>query len=511
MKTQGQRLLANTGAMYVKMIITGVVGVLSSRYILHALGTADFGVYAVVLGVTAFLGFINDAMVTGTQRYMAFSLGKEDIAAAKRVFNTCLIVHAAIAIAVILVVETLGVWFLEHKLRIPSGRMCAASWTLQFALIMSVANIISVPYQALMSAHEAFLWISIFGVCQSVLTLGIALMLFILQGDLLIWYSLLLTSVMVMSVIASVVYCRINYAESSVDLKGCWDKVLAKEVVSFSSWNLFGALAVVSRSQGLALLFNIFCGPVLNAAYGLANQVSGVVGQFSYTMLRAVSPQVVKSEGAGDRRRVVDLAMRSSRLAFLLDTLWVIPLCAEMPMILHLWLTRVPPHTTAFCRLVLVMFALDKLTIGFISAVQAVGKIALYQAVLGSILMLTLPIGYLLMRIGYAPETVLVGAIVMVVVVDFGRVLFARKLVGASAMSWVREVIMPCSLCAALGVATVLPSVLFLSSGLLRLSITLVIGFAGTAVAIWFIGVRTDERAQFSKGLLDVTRRFRGH
>lgn len=477
------------------MMVSAFTGILTSRFILHALGITDFGVYSVVLGVTVFLGFINDAMVIGTQRFIAYYQGRNDLDESKSVFNTCLVVHAIIAVVVILLVETAGVWILRNKLVIPAGRMPAAEWTLQCALIMSVAGILSVPYSALMSSHEAFLWISISGVFQSIITLGIAILLSALHGDRLIWYATFLTILVISVSLVNIIYCHIKYPESQLDIKNGYNKSLARTIISFSSWNLIGVISGVVRTQGIVFIFNIFGGPRINAAYGLANQATGMLGQISGAMLRAVSPQVLKNEGSGNREKVLDLAFRASRLAFLLDALWIIPLYTEMPFILNLWLTKVPPHTVSFCRLVLLGFILDKLTIGFITVVQAIGRIAFYQIVLGITQIMVFPAGYLLLKNGYQPETVLIASTIIALVVVITRVWFLKKLAGVSVGRWFSRVVSPALLSVIPGIVCMLSFLYFLPSESIRLPFTLIIGSIITTSGIWYIGMMKDERS----------------
>lgn len=492
--TSTRRIFTNTLALYVRMALTAGLALFGSRWVLAGLGVVDYGLFCVIAGIMGFMGFLNAAMAVSSQRHLAFELGRGDFIRLNKVFNTCLGIHLCLAILLILLGETVGLYFLKEVLKIPEARRAAAFWVYQLTIVSTVANVVSVPYQAVLTSRESLVWLSAIGIIQGVLTFFLALLISSLPGDILIGYAAIYALIISLMPTIHVLLCRLKFPESRLNTRYLWNPPLAREIASFSAWNLFGIFGTIARSQGLAFLLNVFFGPAINAAYGLANQVAGQVSQFTDALLQAVTPQIVKNEGMGDRTRMLSFSLQTSKYAFMLASLWMLPLLSEMPTIIDLWLKEVPPHTGSFCRLVLIIFSFDKLTIGFLSAVQAIGRIAAYQATLGSLLIVTLPAGYLLLKIGAPPESVLWGAFFFAVLSNIGRIWFIRRLTGQPVSVWFNQVFMRCML-------AILPSVTLCSIFLCLLPPSLFrLAFIFTSVPLfmiagaWFFGMTGVER-----------------
>jgi O-antigen/teichoic acid export membrane protein len=492
--TNTQRVLFNTVALYVKVALTTVLGLFAIRFVLAALGVVDFGLYSVIAGIMGFMAFLNSAMATSSQRHLTHELGRGDPIQLNRIFRTCFFLHAALAVLLLVLGETVGLWFLNHALNIPDARREAAFWIYQFTVFGTACYVIAVPYQALLTAHEALAAVSVIGVIQSFLNFLLALFIAHAPGDRLITYVLISSIITIVVTLAQMALCRVRYAESRITTENRLNHRLAVELLGFSGWSLFGSLSVVGRLQGVAFLLNIFFGPVVNAAYGIANQVSSMLSQLTQAMQQAVSPRLVKHEGAGNRERMLELSLLTSKYGFFLACFWTIPLFVEIQTVLALWLKNPPAHSAVFCRIVLLMFVCDQLSTGYGTAVLAIGKIARYQIIIGSIHLFTLPLAYVFLELGFNQNSVLLCSVATVVLATATRGLVARRLMDFPYATWLSVVvvrglggILPAVLYA-WGLASVLPPSL---ERLLLLSFTT--GLA-TITGAYYLGMSREER-----------------
>lgn len=441
MKT-ANRVFLNTGILYAKMLITVGATLYSTRLVLESLGASDYGIYNLVAGVIAMLSFLNIAMTVSTQRYLSFHQGSGNFEMQKKIFVNSWILHIGIGMGVVLILLALVPLLFEGFLNIPIERISTAKGLYYFMVISVFFTIISVPFTASLSAHENMLWIAIVNIIEAFSKLGIAISLFwFIQSDRLIIYGILMAILSLLSFCLYGVYCLKKYPECRYE-KNQADKSIIKELGSFAGWNLFGTLAGVSRSQGLSIILNIFLGTTVNAAYGIANQVAAQSGFFSYTMLKAITPQIMKSEGMNDRDRMLRLTMIASKFGFFLVAIIAIPVIFEMPAILKWWLTDVPEYTVIFCTLCLISILANQLTIGLQFAIQATGRIKVYQIIIGGMMLLTLPIGYLLLKFGLAPYFVLISSIAIEIACCFFRVFFLHKKGGMSISDYLKKVIL---------------------------------------------------------------------
>lgn len=493
----GERVFINTLAASTRCVVSVVLLLLSARFVLAAIGVEDFGLYAVIAGIMGFMGFLNSAMAAGSQRHLAFSIGRGDASQVGSVFSACLGIHMGMVVLLVVLGETLGLWFLGHVLHIPEARRGAAGWVYQFTILTVVANVIVVPFQALLTAHEALLTISLLGIVQTLLYFSLALALGHLPGDLLIVYAMFVCIITLLLVAAQAVTALVRYPESRLGFRAVRDWRLVVEIAAFSVWNSFGALAGVARLQGIAFLLNIFFGTAVNAAYSIANQVGAQTSQFTQAMLQAVGPQVTKSEGAGDRERALSLALLANKYAFLMDCLWLVPLYVELPTVLHLWLKEVPPYTTEFCRMVLLLLAVEKLSAGFMTIVAAIGKIALYQVVMGGLLTCILPAGWIAFKMGCSPMSIFGIALAFSVAAALVRVWFVRRLTGMPYSRWFSAVIVRVlyGVLPALVVASVLNMVL--KDGLLRLLCLTIVACPTVALGAFMLAMDAGERCRW--------------
>lgn len=436
------KVALNTAILYSRMLITMGISLYSTRLILNALGSTDYGIFNLIAGVIAMLSFLNTAMATSTQRFLSFHQGKKDIHMQKKVFTNSLLLHICIGVLIVLCLEVAGIFLFNGFLNIPNDRIHQAETVYHFMSVTVFFTIIAVPFTGSLVAHENMLWVAIVNIIETLLKLGIAILLMYLQTDKLIVYGLLTASISILSLILYLVYCFREYEDCTLENLTVVDVPVIKQLTSFAGWNLFGSLCGLGRSQGIAILLNIFFGAVINAAYGIANQVAAQMNFFSSTMLRVLNPQIMKSEGANDRQRMLRLSMIASKFGFFLLAFFAIPCIFEMSTILNLWLSNVPENTSAFCRLMLLGALVNQLTIGLQSAAQATGRIKAYQAIVGSVLLLNLPIAYILLKFGYPAYSVLIGYAVIEAIACVLRIFFLKYLAGLSIREYISRVFM---------------------------------------------------------------------
>ncbi|MDR3062300.1 MAG: oligosaccharide flippase family protein, partial [Dysgonamonadaceae bacterium] len=429
--TASNKVIYNTGILYLRMVLTAGISLYTTRVLLEQLGVSDYGIYNLVSGVVAMLSFLNTAMTTSTQRYLSFSQGKGDVEMQKNVFSESLRLHFFVGIVIVIFLEIAGLFLFGGFLNIPEERMLTAKAIYHFLAVSVFFTVLAVPYTAALTARENMLWIAIVNTAETLLRLVATLLLFIATGDKLIYFGLYSALITVVSFVLYVVYCTKKYRECHFDNRSR-KKDLLKELSSFAGWNIFGALCGTARMQGLAVILNLFFGTVINAAYGVANQLSLQLNFFSATLLRTINPQIMKSEGANNRQRMLRLSMIAGKFSFFLLAVFAIPCIFEMPRLLIFWLKEVPEYTAVFCSLILVTILINQLTVGLQSSFQAIGKIKVYQLLVGTLLLLNLPIAYFLLKAGNPPYIVLVSYLLIESSACVMRLLLAKKMAGLS-------------------------------------------------------------------------------
>jgi O-antigen/teichoic acid export membrane protein len=489
----GKKVIMNTGFLYGKMIISIGIALYSTRLVLNALGATDYGIFSLVGGVIAMLAFLNGAMGTSTQRFISIYLGKCDLRQLSIIFKASVKMHLLIGLMIVLILEIASIFLFSGFLNIPEERIFAAKTVFHFMVFSTFFSINAVPYDALINAHEDLFFDALTGIVESFVKLGIAIWLSYSDFDRLILYSMLIAILTVGIRIVKSVYCYRKYDECKLKSKEQIEKSLYKEMFSFAGWNLFGSLAKLGRAQGISIILNLFFGTVINAAYGIANQVSGQINNFSVMMLKAINPQIMISEGASDRQRMLRWSMAASKFSFMLLAFFAIPCIFEMKAILNLWLKEVPEYTIAFCNLVLIAMLTNQLTIGLQSAAQSTGKIKEYQITVGSLLLLNLPIAYFLLSFGLTPYSVLISYIIIELLACTARIIFLKYLAGMSISTFIKEVITR-------DILTILPMI-FSSYMIIqhfnfefRFILTISISSILFVLSVFYIGLSKNER-----------------
>lgn len=502
-----KRIAKNTLMLYVRMLFGMLVSLYTSRVVLQALGVEDYGIYNVVGGVVAMFSMISNSLSSSVGRFLTFELGKGDMEGLKKVFSTSLSIHVALVLVIVLLSETLGLWFLNTHMTIPENRLYAANWVFQASVLTFVINLLSVPFSASIVSHERMSAFAYIGILDIVLRLLIVL--FIAYSgwnfDRLIIYSLLLVGVVCIMQAIYWNYCTRNFEECKFGFS--FDVNYWKEMSSFAGWNFIGCTAGLLKDQGVNILLNLFIGPVINAARGIANTVNNVLASFSGNFMTALNPQITKSYAAGNYDYMFSLVERGSRFSYYILLLFALPMLFETEFVLTLWLKHYPAHTVNFVRLILIVTMCDILSNTLINLQVATGKIRNYQLVVGGMLLMNFPLSYFCLKMGFPPESTLIVALIVAVCCLFLRLFFLRKMVGLSMKRYL------CKVCGNILfvtlVAAIIPALLFfrMSDGWVRFLIVCIISILITITSIYWIGCNANERNFIREKVFKIIRK----
>lgn len=474
------------------MIFMMLVSLYTNRVVLNTLGVEDYGIYNVVGGVVAMFGFINGAMSTSTQRYITFELGRGDAKSLHKVFNTSVIIHALLSVLIVVLAETIGLWFFYCEMVIPQERLNAAMWVYQFSVLASIVMIMSVPYNAAIVAHERMSAFAYISVLEAVLKLLIVYLLQIGDVDRLVLYAVLIFAVQLGIRMVYSIYCNRHFEETKFHWQ--WDKTLFCEMLGFAGWNLWGCCASATFTHGLNLLLNTFFGPVVNAARGIAVQVQAAVSQFSINFQTAINPQIIKSYAVNDYVYMHSLIFRSSKFTFCLLLILSLPVMFETGTILQLWLKTVPEHTVMFIRLMLCVTIIDSVANPLMVSAAASGRVKLYQGVVGGILLCILPISYIVLRLGGDPASVFVVHLCVCIVAFVVRLYIIRPIIKLPLRMYCRYVLLPCLIVTLLSIVFPIFIKNILSEGIFSFLIVCLSSFVSVALVTYWVGLNLSER-----------------
>lgn len=468
------------------------VSLYTSRVVLNALGVEDFGIYNVVGGVVAMFSVLSGSLSTAISRFITYELGKGNKENLNKIFSSAVTIQFGLAGIIILLAETIGIWFLNIKMNIPEVRMEAANWVFQFSILTFAINLISVPYNASIIAHEkmsAFAYISIL---EAVGKLFIAYLITITPMDKLIFYAILMCVVALIVRFTYGNYCKRHFCECTYHF--IWDKQLLKSMFSFAGWNFIGASSAVLRDQGGNVVINLFCGPAVNAARGIAFQVNNAVNQFVVNFMTALNPQITKSYAAGDRGYMMTLIFQGARLSFYMLLLLSLPILVNTHYMLALWLKIVPEHAVLFVQLILIFALSESISQPLITAMLATGKIRNYQIIVGGLQMMNLPISYILLRLGYFPEIVIVIAICISQCCLAARLILLRGMIGLSITKYLKNVYLNIIVVSIIAVILPLISAYYIKESFINFILISLIAVICTLSSIYFIGCNNQER-----------------
>lgn len=436
--SDNKRIAKNTIFLYFRMLLVMGVNLYTSRVVLRILGFEDYGLYNVVGGVVTMFTFLNGALGGATSRYITFELGRKNYERLNEVFNVALIIHVVIAIFIILLAETIGLWFFYEKLTIPAGRITAAFWVYQISVFTCFFSLTQVPYNATIIAYENMKIYAYIGVVEVLLKLLIVYMLLISPIDKLIFYAVLLCLLQISIMLFYRYYCNKNFSICHIRLYK--DKMIFKEMFSYAGYDLIGNMSVLAQGQGLNILLNMFYGPTVNAARGIAYQIQGAITQFSNNFMTAVRPQIIKQYANGQQDDMMLLVKQSSCFSFYLMWLISFPICLEGNYILTLWLGNYPPHTYNFLILVIILCLIQTIKTPRTTVFHATGHIKWSNIIVGSILCLAFPLAYIALKLGGSPESVFWMANLTMLFSEIASVVILRKYISYSIWDYLKNV-----------------------------------------------------------------------
>lgn len=397
--SDNKRIAKNTIFLYIRMMVVMLVSLFTSRVILNTLGATDYGIYNVVGGIVTIVSFLNSALGASTSRFLTFALGEKNIQKQKSTFGACLNLHIGIALLVLILGETVGLWFFYEKMVIPDERMVAAFWVYQFSILTTMVSFTQVPYNASLIAHEEMSIYAYVGLYEAISRLIISYLITISPIDKLVFYGLLLLINTIVVQLFYRWYAVKHFEECRFSLVK--DKVLYKRLLSYGGWDLFGNLALVCQGEGVNLLLNVFFGPVVNAARAIAFQIQGAVTQFVSNFMTAVRPQVIKNYAEGNVDKMYTMTFYAAKFSYILMLALVVPIIYEIRFILGIWLgDAVPDETALFAVIVLMTYTWRTFHIAALMPYHAIGKIKTGNVTIGSLMIATLPIGYVLLKCG---------------------------------------------------------------------------------------------------------------
>lgn len=501
-----KRIAKNTILLYIRMLFIMIISLFTSRINLQSLGAEDFGIYNVVGGVVAMFSVFSGSLATAISRFITFELGKNDNERLNKVFSTAVSIQIVLAAFIIIIAEIVGVWFLNNKMVIPENRLHAANWVLQLSIFSFAVNLISVPYNAAIIAHEkmsAFAYISIFEV---VMKLIICYSLFISPVDKLITFAVLLFILSISLRLIYGIYCKKHFTECQYNL--ILDKKLFKDIAGFAGWSSFTLVAYSLYNSGLNILLNLFFGPVVNAARGIAVQVQNAVQGFSRNFQTAINPQIIKSYAEGDLQRVYSLIFLGSKYSFFLMFFLSLPIILETDTILSIWLKDVPAHTVIFVRLILVIVTIDSIGGPLYCAQQATGKIRNFQLLTGTLMLLILPISYIALKLGAKAEAVYIVYISILSIVQLLSIILIHRMIKMPLNIYLKKVGLKIIYVVASSIIIPLFAYVYLPNNVSSFIIICILSFLSVLISIYLFGLSTKERIFLKSRMMTIYKNY---
>ena len=490
--SNNKRIAKNTVLLYIRTFVVMLITLYTSRVVLQVLGVEDYGVYQVVGGMVAMFAVISQSLSSAISRFITYEIGSGNKERLNFVFSTSRVVQIAIAAIVVGIGEVVGLWFLHTQMNIPDGRMEAANWVLQFSLLSFVINILSIPYNACIIAHEHMKMYAYVSIFEALGKLAICFMIMASPMDKLVYYSLLLMLLSAGIRIIYTIYCRKNFCECKSPIR--FHKSIFKEMFGFAGWSFFTNTNYLLNTQGVNMLINVFFGVTFNAARGLANQVEGAVMQFVNSFTTAINPQITKSYAADEKAEMYNLICRGAKFSFFLMYLMALPLIFEADTVMNIWLTVVPDKTVLFVQLSLILGMFDCIGATGVTACMATCKIRKYSLVIGTLGLLEFPLVWVAFAAGGAIELAYYLYIIVKAVVIIVRMFLMRSMIEMPVEMYFSKALMPVAIVAIVATIPSVLVVLFLPQGFIRLIVSVIIGVLSVGVTSLSLGMTVAER-----------------
>lgn len=491
-ESQDSRIVKNTLILYVRLFFTMLVALYTSRLILNALGAEDYGIYNVVGGVVTVFSFLNTALASSTQRFINYHLGQSDSKNLNDTFNTSIVIHFCIALLIFFLAETIGLWFLNTQINVPESKIADANIVYQFSILTAMLSLIQAPFLAAIIAYERMKVYAYVGIIEASIKLACAIVLtFFFTNKLPVYGALVFLTFFISFLLYS------SYVKRNIPLghfKIVKNKQLYRNLLSFTSWTMFGGIANVLNTQGQNILLNIFAGPIANAARGISVQVIQALYSFINGFQTSINPQIVKSYASNEILYFQKLVMTSGKCSFFLFSILAIPVLLEIEPILNIWLKQVPAHTTTFCGLVIINSLLNTLSGPLITSASASGNIKKIQLVVNLIFISNLPISYLFLKAGYPPEIVYYTAIIAELVALFCRLIIVSRIVPINSKLYIFDVIVRCIFVFLLAYLSVFYFHSLFDYSIIRLTGTFFFSILYTCFVVYYVGLNKEER-----------------
>jgi O-antigen/teichoic acid export membrane protein len=482
------------------------ISLYTSRVVLAALGVEDFGIYNVVGGIVVMFAFLNNAMVASSQRFISYELGKRNGEMLKKIFSISITIHFCIALIVLLIAETAGLWFLNTQLNITPERISAANRVYQYSIFAFLAGIISVPYNACIVAHEHMKTYAVVAIINIVLRLAVAYIVMAGGMDKLKLYALLVLVVAVIIRIINTVYCKVRFEECTY--RFLFDKDLFLRMFSFAGWSFFGNLSYSFRDQGSNMISNIFFGTAVNAARGIAFQINGAIASFAGNFQMAINPQITKTYAEGDYKQTQLLIARGCRYSFYLLAILTIPIYINIKYILSLWLTVVPEYTAIFSKIAIWISVLNSMSGPIDTAIQATSDVRNFNLIIGGIFLLDLPVSYLILKLGYLPYSVLYVSLFTTTVCVFARFLIMKRRIAFSGRYFVGSIFFKNMAMFAVLIAVLQYIQTLMPVNFLSFVVMTSFGIILTGVTFYLFGLEKMEKQQLIKVIIYKNRQL---
>jgi len=492
MDNKSKRLAKNTILLYFRQILIMLVGLYTVRIVLTTLGAEDYGIYNVISGVVVLFSFINNAMVSGTQRFLNYYLGKNDIQKAQDVYSSSLIIYLFVSIIFIIIAESIGLWFVYYKLNIPSLRRSAALIVYQFTIITTVFSIMRVPYNAMLIAYEKMSFFALFSIIEVTLKLVIVFILLVTQYDKLITYSFLLSLIAFIITGLYLIYCKRTFEIAHFRKVRNIDFV--KEQLSFSGWSFFGSLANVLSVQGTNLVLNIFTNVTINAAMGIANQVNSAVYSFVSNFQTAFYPQIVKTYAENNKKYFLGLISRTSKISFYLLSFIAVPLLVNTNFVLTVWLKNIPDYSVSFVQLILLLSLTEAWNGPLWGSVQATGIIKKYQIIVSSLIILNLPLTIIAFALKAPPESILLIRIIINLFITIWRINYLHNLINLPRRDFILNVLLRSIIIFLISLLTTKIFGKLFENAIIYFFLTCIFSVIINIILILILGLTKDER-----------------
>lgn len=502
------RVAKNTFYLYGKIAITSVCLILSTRYILHGLGVEDFGVFNLTCSTIGLLAFLNESMTAATQRFLSYTEGAGNANESIKIFNTSYLVHICIALFIALVFIALKPVVFGDYLIIPQDRLEAAQAIYYFTILTTAMSMMTVPYNAVLVAHENMLYYSIMGSLDGVLKLLAAIALIYISADKLVLYGIFLAIIGLINFIVCRVYCNRKYQECRVNFRSHVDWKVIKDMFSFAFWQLTYSASSIISLQGMGLILNSFFGTIMNAAQGISKQVCGQLMTLSGTMMNALNPVIVKYAGAKNQDGMVRAVMTGSKLAYFLAIIVALPILFELPYLLNLWLTEVPDYAVMFCRYEVVQQIIASFTVALVTMITGKGDIRSFQLFSSLTYILRLPLIYALLRFFANPEYAYWVTTAAVIALCIGRVYYAHKKCRLPVMQFIVQVITPCLAVSILVCLALILIITTFEPSFMRLVASVVVSTITLVATAYFIALQKEEKAVLTVAVVNVRQKI---